>query len=105
MVKIQTSDEYPTMNLSHAATLVLYEVYKWRRSSRAHRQIGRVKSDTLHAFFAELLDAIDYPAHKKAQTKIMFRRIMGRAMPSIWEYHTFMGVLSKAISRLQKKKE
>jgi tRNA/rRNA methyltransferase len=103
MVKIPTSDDYPSLNLSHAVTLVLYELYKERHSSRARRQLGRVENDTLHAFFAELLDTIDYPAHKKAQTKVMFRRIMGRAMPSVWEYHTFMGVLSKAISRLKRK--
>ena len=104
MVKIPTSDEYPSLNLSHAVALVLYEAYKERHVGRERRQLGRVENDTLHAFFAELLDAIDYPAHKKAQTKIMFRQIMGRAMPSVWEYHTLMGVLSKSLSGLKNKR-
>jgi len=32
---------------------------------------------------------------------------MGRAMPSKWEYHTLMGVLSRALEKIknQKKKE
>lgn len=99
MVKIPTSDKYPSLNLSHAVALVLYELYKERAPKRQRRQLGRVENDTLQSFFAQLLDAIDYPAHKKAQTKIMFRRIMGRALPSVWEYHTLMGVFSKALSR------
>jgi len=101
MVKIPTSDEYPSLNLSHAVALVLYELYKGCRASGRRRKLGRVENDTLQGFFAELLDTIDYPAHKKAQTKIMFRRMMGRAMPSVWEYHTIMGVLSKTLSRLK----
>ena len=104
LVKIPTSDEYPSLNLSHAVALVLYELYTERRPGRKQRKLGRVENDTLHGFFAEILDAIEYPAHKKAQTKIMFRRMMGRAMPSVWEYHTFMGVLSKTLSRLKNKK-
>jgi TrmH family RNA methyltransferase len=104
LVKIPTSDAYPSLNLSHAVALVLYELYKERRPGRNRRKLGRVENDTLQGFFAELLDNIGYPAHKKAQTKIMFRRMMGRAMPSVWEYHTFMGVLSKTLSRLKKKK-
>ncbi len=101
MLKIPTSDEYPSLNLSHAVTLVLYELYKTGKGPGRRRQLGRVENDTLQGFFSELLDTIDYPAHKKAQTKIMFRRLMGRAMPSVWEYHTFMGVISKAISRVK----
>ena len=46
-----------------------------------------------------LLDNISYPVHKKAKTRIMFQRIIGRAMLSKWEYHTLMGVLKKARTR------
>lgn len=105
LVKIPTSDNYPSLNLSHAVTLVLYEVYKSRHTSRARRELGKVENDTLYTYFSDLLDTIDYPVHKKAQTKVMFRRMMGRSMPSIWEYHSFMGVLSKTLSRLKRKDE
>ncbi len=35
----------------------------------------------------------------------MFKRMMGRAMPSKWEYHTFMGVLSKSLNKIDEKKK
>jgi tRNA C32,U32 (ribose-2'-O)-methylase TrmJ len=50
----------------------------------------------LQRFFDELLDAIDYPEFRRERTSVMFRRMMGRAMPSKWEFHTIMGVFGDA---------
>jgi len=35
----------------------------------------------------------------------MFKRLMGRAMPSKWEFHTFMGVLSRSTQKIKKNKK
>ncbi len=35
----------------------------------------------------------------------MFKRLMGRAMPSKWEYHTFMGILSGSIKKIKENKK
>jgi tRNA/rRNA methyltransferase len=108
MVKIPTSESYPSLNLSHAVSVVLYSLYlKKTTIPKRRRPMGAVEKEKLYEFFSQLLDDIDYPPHKKEHTKIMFKRIMGRAMPSTWEYHTLMGVLSKTlgtISRKQKKR-
>jgi len=109
MLKIPTSEKYPSLNLSHAVTVVLYSLYlKKTCIPKRRRSMGPVEKEKLYEFFAHLLDDIDYPQHKKKHTTIMFKRIMGRAMPSKWEFHTFMGVLSRAhgkIKRLQEKKK
>jgi tRNA C32,U32 (ribose-2'-O)-methylase TrmJ len=68
------------------------------------RYIGRIEKEKIHGFFSKLLDEINYPEHKKENTKIMFRRVMGRAMPSKWEYHTIMGILSKTLEKIKKNK-
>jgi tRNA/rRNA methyltransferase len=103
MLKIPTSEHYPSLNLSHAVTIVLYSLYlKKALIRKRRREIGAVEKAKLYEFFSQLLDDIDYPNHKKEHTKIMFKRIMGRAIPSTWEYHTFMGVLSRAIGKIQR---
>src|SRR5947209_3793845 len=51
---------------------------------------------------ADLLDATDYPPHKIGRTRIMFRRMMGRAVPSGWEFHALMGVLQRATKRIRR---
>jgi tRNA/rRNA methyltransferase len=104
MLKIPTSDVYLSLNLSHAVSIVLYSVFlRTTLIPQRRRQLARLEKEKLLEFLGQLLEDIEYPAHKKNHTKIMFRRIMGRAMPSKWEYHTLMGVFSKTHSKLQKK--
>jgi tRNA/rRNA methyltransferase len=104
MLKIPTSESYPSLNLSHAVLVVLYSIYlKKACIPERRRVIGSVEKQKLYEFFAQLLDTIDYQPHKKEHTKIMFKRIMGRAMPSKWEYHTLMGVFSKTLGKIKQK--
>ncbi len=106
MLRIPTSKSYQSLNLSHAVALVLYVLYtKKLFTSKEKRHIGKIEKEKLHEFFSNLLDEINYPIHKKENTKIMFRRIMGRAMPSKWEYHTLMGVFSKTLENIKRNKK
>ncbi len=104
MVKIPTSVSYSSLNLSHAVTVVLYSLYMQQAfHAKKKRKLSRVEKEMLFQFFSELLEEINYPKHKKENTKIMFKRMIGRAMPSRWEYHTLMGVLSGALEKIKKK--
>jgi TrmH family RNA methyltransferase len=106
MLRIPTSESYHSMNLSHAVGLVLYSLYIIGLTENDKtRKIGKVEKEKLYNYFSDLLDVINYPDHKKEKTKIMFKRIMGRAMPSKWEYHTLMGVFSKSIKQINTKKK
>jgi len=109
MLKIPTSDQYPSLNLSHAVTVVLYSLFiRETIIPKRRRSMGPIEKEKLYEFFIRLLDDIEYPQHKKKHTSIMFKRIMGRAMPSKWEFHTLMGVFSRThgkINRLQQKKK
>ena len=103
MLRIPTSESYLSLNLSHAVSLVLYSIFIKREfTAKERRYIGKIEKEKLYEFFSNLLEEINYPEHKKENTKIMFRRIMGRAMPSKWEYHTLMGVLSKTLEKIKK---
>jgi len=103
MLKIPTSESYPSLNLSHAVTIVLYSLYlKKAYIPKRRRPMGQLEKKKLYEFFGQLLEDIEYPPHKKEHTKIMFKRIMGRAMPSKWEYHTLMGVFSKTLGKIKR---
>lgn len=105
MIRIPSSESYPSFNLSHAVALVLYPLYiKKKTSPKEKRIIGKTEKEKLYKFFSDILDEINYPEHKKENTKVMFKRIMGRAMPSKWEYHTLMGVFSKSLEKIKNKK-
>jgi TrmH family RNA methyltransferase len=103
MVKIPTSESYPSLNLSHAVTVVLYAIYLRKAFlPKKRRPLESLEKEKLYEFFSQLLEDIDYPAHKKQHTTIMFKRIMGRAMLSKWEYHTLMGVFSKTLGTMKR---
>jgi TrmH family RNA methyltransferase len=103
LVKIPTSEKYPSLNLSHAASIFLYNLYLVLKSPslKTGRTIEGIEKEKLFEFFSILLDEIDYPKHKKENTMIMLRRILGRAAPSKWEYHTLMGILSSTIKKVK----
>jgi len=102
LVTIPAAKPYPILNLSHAATVLLYELFNARAPTRPSRTMSGLEKEKLHSAFADLLDATDYPPHKIGRTRIMFRRMMGRAVPSGWEFHALMGVLQRATKRMRR---
>lgn len=105
MIRIPSSKNYSSLNLSHAVALVLYSLYIKRELKLEKRTIDKLEKEKLNLFFSKILDEINYPEHKKENTEVMFRRIMGRAMPSKWEYHTLMGVFSKSLEKIRNNKK
>ncbi|UCD93244.1 MAG: RNA methyltransferase [Methanobacteriota archaeon] len=104
LLRIPSSEEYPILNISHAANIVFYELFKHKTLKEKPRKASGFEKEKLHEHFERLLDAINYPEHKRERTKMMFRRWVGRATPSKWEFHAMMGVISSAADRLLKSK-
>ena len=103
LISIPASETYPVMNLSHAATVVMYEMFGigMERPEPADSH----EKEQIFEFFDNLLDAIDYPEHRRENTSVMFRRMMGRAVPTKWEYNTIMGVFGDAVKAIDRKKD
>lgn len=103
LVSIPSHEDYPVLNLSHAVTVVLYELYQKQIHVGSPKKASEHEREKLNEFFDELLDAINYPDFRRERTSIMFRRMMGRAMPSRWEFHTIMGIFGDAAKLIKKK--
>ncbi len=102
LVTIPSSPDYPILNVSHAATIVLYECFKARSPTRRARRASGIEKEKLHEALDALLEATEYPSYKRERTKVMFRRLLGRAVPSKWEFHALMGVLQRATKRIKR---
>lgn len=105
LASVPCSPEYPVMNVSHAATIILYELYKAGTTIDLGqpRQATGFEKKRLFEAFEELLTVTRYPEYKRRRTTVMFRRLLGRATPTKWEFHALMGTLrgaSKTIRRL-----
>lgn len=106
IVTIPTHPEYKALNLSHSVGIVLYHLYISGTDPPEKRTpLDEQEKQLLYQAFSNLLQAINYPEHKIEKTEIMFKRVMSRAIPSKWEYHTLMGVIGTAAKRLQKQRK
>ena len=105
LVHIPTSEDYPVLNLSHAVAIVLYELGYLVARNLSPVEASELEREKLFEFFSDLLDAIGYPEFRREKTEVMFRRMMGRAVPTKWEFYTIMGVLSDATELIRRKKK
>ena len=101
LITIPADDSYPVLNLSHAATIVMYELSQCSAAFPTPAEDS--EKERMFAFFDELLDSIDYPERRRETTSVMFRRLMGRAVPTKWEYNTILGIFGDASKIIRKK--
>jgi len=104
VVTIATAPDYRSMNVAMACAVVLYEC--WLASAypkpKTFELASEAEKEKLFDTLDLLLHALDYPAHRRDSTMTMFRRVLGRAVPSAWEFHTFMGVLTRTLHAMGK---
>jgi len=101
LVHIPTSEVYPVLNLSHAVAILLYELHLLEAGHVAPTEASGVEREKFIEFFSDLLDAIGYPEFRREKTTVMFRRMIGRAVPTKWEFHTIMGILADAVKKIR----
>ncbi len=91
VVSIPTNQEYPIMNLSHAAAVLFYELSRVENGS-----LDLAKRETLLLLLErsrKLLQEVSYPEHKLEFTMLMLRRVFGRAELTEREARTLLGVI------------
>lgn len=104
-VHVPASEKYPTLNLSHAAGIIMYELFRTCNHTPSPTPASIMEKELMFGFFDNLLDAIDYPEVRRKQTSLMFRKMMGRAVPTKYEYYTIMGVFGDAAKGLKNGKK
>jgi TrmH family RNA methyltransferase len=98
---IPAAADYPVLNLGQAATVVLYELRALTVAETQHPETRHQRADEravegLHEQFGEFLAAIGHPEEKRAKTRRLWRRLVGRAHPTGREAKTLRGVLRRA---------
>jgi len=93
LITVPTSEVYPIMNLSHAVTVVLYEIAELEGGNNPLAEGFDLQ--LLYGHLEEFLEKIDYPPHKKDKTFLMLRRILGRAGLTPREVQTLRGIIRK----------
>ena len=103
VVNIPTSSEYKSMNLSHAAAILLYELSKTKKEKVEFRLAGKREKDLITGNFGAIANLIKYPkpAERRKIFNLMLTRIIGRAQVTGREANTLIGVLKKIRKKLK----
>ena len=92
IVSIPSDSGYPTLNISHAAAVILYELSKGK-FEEGERAAKREELDVLYNESDKFIEALD--VRRKHVFKLLLRRVFGRGLTSR-EAHGVIGLLKKA---------
>lgn len=107
-VTIPTSKVYPVMNLSHAVSIFLYELSKAELSVKINEDfplvINREKKELENAMNSAI-ESVKYRTIFEKRTQLLvWKRILGKAMPTRREAFAMMGFLKKLADKSNKDK-
>lgn len=96
-VSIPTNPEYPILNISHAAAIILYEIFKnvYDYPVKGLEESTELEKEYLVGDMWELIDSLDIPLHKKRNGLKSFKNIINRAFITGREAHTLKGILRR----------
>jgi len=101
-VSIPTDPRYPIMNISHAASIIFYEIFKNRNNFPVEglEEATEVEKEHLLKDMEYLISTLDIPDHKKKNGLKSFKNIINRAFITGREVHTLKGILRRLKEKL-----
>lgn len=101
-VSIPTDPTYPIMNISHAAAIIFYELFKNKHDFGVEglSESSPLEKEYLQKDMDYLIDCLDIPEHKKKNGKKTFNNIISRAFITGREAHTMKGILRRLKNKI-----
>lgn len=104
LVTIPTSDEYPIMNITHAACIIFYEIFKNNNKQYPIEDMDIANYEdkkVLDESIDNIINKLEYPPHKRRQAKIVLKRIIGRSFITGRELKNMRGILNRMNQRIK----
>lgn len=99
LVTIPSSKKYPTLNISHSAAIMLYELFKNLNNEKSNSHINfatKKEKDIISEYINSILNRLDFSTKEKRQTqKKVWKRVFGKALLTKREAFVIMGFLRK----------
>lgn len=102
VVTIPTSKKFPTMNMSHACGILLYEIFKAFGKEKVTEHIPAAtkrEKDQMMILLDDVLKTIDLPERRQETQRRVWKRMIGRSFLSKREAFALMGFLKKVMGR------
>ena len=101
-VSIPTDPTYSIMNISHAAAIIFYELFKNNHDFAVEglNESTPLEKEYLQKDMDDLIDLLDIPVHKKNNGKKIFNNIISRSFITGREVHTMKGILRRLKNKI-----
>jgi TrmH family RNA methyltransferase len=101
LISIPTNRASPTLNLSHAAAIVLYATFTGLIRADTSRidpvDLNGRESEVFLSLLDKILVEFRYPRHKRRNMRLLYRRLLGRAVASEHEYAMLLGLFRRIL--------
>lgn len=105
LVHIPANENYPSLNVSHAASVMLYELSKRKHPVGRPEPANRKYINNIMSHLGFVLDTLPFSSKEKKDTQVKtWRRIFGRSQLTKREAFVVFGFLKKLCNALKKKK-
>ncbi|MCL4438507.1 MAG: RNA methyltransferase [Candidatus Thermoplasmatota archaeon] len=94
-IHIPSNPEYPVLNLSHAVSIILYEMIR-DLEQKLPQTSDPIEDENMSRLVDSVMDIItmtDYPEYKIPNTRVMLSRLMARSEMTQSEYFKIMGII------------
>lgn len=106
IVTIPAAARYPTMNLSHAVAIVLYELFVASPSAKVGETITRAtkrEKDQIMKLLDNVLTTMTFPTEGKRETqRKVWKRLVGKSFLTKREAYALMGFLAKTNEEIER---
>ena len=105
IVSIPTHDYYPILNITHAAAIIFYELFKREKSYPVDglEAATKTEKESLMVYMEDIIQKLGYPPHKSKNASLVFKRIIERAFISEQKHIHLKGTLRRIKARIKEK--
>jgi len=94
VVTIPSSKKYSTLNLSHACSIIFYELFK--KEENIHELASLKDKEILLDYINKIIDRMEFPTSGKKETqRIIWKRLVGKSFLTKREAFVLMGFFKR----------
>jgi len=102
-VTIPSFPKYKTLNVSHAAAIILYEIYSAKDHEDGAAPIGRMQKEKLVNLIHGVIDSLEFKTEESRVTqRVNWKKFIGKAMLTKREAQSLFGFFKKVKALIEK---
>ena len=99
VLHIPSSKKFPTMNVSHAATIILYELFQAKKGEKTGQQFNPASAEDkerILSLIKEKITLLKFSTDQKKRTQLLtWKKLLGKSNLTKRELMTLYGFMKK----------